>query len=180
MRTILDLCSGTGAWSQPYLDAGYRVLRVDVAQQEDVRLLHALPERVWGVLAAPPCTHFAAAGARWWEDKGMEPVLADLAIVTACCRLILVHDPVWWALENPVGRLGKWMGPPVMTFNPSDFGDPWTKRTCLWGRFRLPEPRPVPPTEGSKTHTYPDSLGRAPRRAVTPPGFAQAFFEANP
>jgi hypothetical protein len=37
---ILDLCGGTGAWSQPYREAGYDVEIVDPAHDgRDVRLL---------------------------------------------------------------------------------------------------------------------------------------------
>lgn len=37
-RLILDLCAGSGAWSEPYVKAGYDVQRVDVLAGEDVRL----------------------------------------------------------------------------------------------------------------------------------------------
>ena len=50
-RVILDLCAGSGAWSNPYLEAGYDVRRVDLPK--DVRLL-PYPGTVWGILAAPP------------------------------------------------------------------------------------------------------------------------------
>jgi hypothetical protein len=36
----------------------------------------------------------------------------------------------------------------------------------------------VLPTEGSKMHRL--SSSQAAQRAITPPGFARAFFEANP
>jgi hypothetical protein len=39
-----------------------------------------------------------------------------------------------------------------MTFNPNDYGDPYTKRTCLWGEFNTPVRTPVEATEGSKMH----------------------------
>jgi hypothetical protein len=65
-----------------------------------------------------------------------------------------------------------------MRFDPCDYGDPYTKRTLLWGSFNLPKPLGVLPTEGSKMHRL--SSSHAAQRALTPPGFAQAFFEANP
>jgi hypothetical protein len=67
-----------------------------------------------------------------------------------------------------------------MTFHPSDYGDPYTKKTLLWGEFNHPIKQPVEPTEGSKMHKIGESKARASRRSATPPGFAQAFFEANP
>ena len=102
-----------------------------------------------------------------------------LSLVDATCRIILVHRPQWWVIENPVGRLNRWLGEPVMYFDPADYGDPYTKRTALWGRFNAPFKTPVPATEGSRMHRLPPSADRANLRSETPPGFARAFFEAN-
>jgi hypothetical protein len=180
MLTVLSLCDATGAWSQPYVDAGYDVRRVDLSHGADVRLFQALPYPVRGVLAAPPCTDFASSGARWWPGKGQEALTDALAVVDACLRIIAVHRPQWWVLENPVGRLRDYLGAPRMAFDPADYGDPYTKRTLLWGEFREPIKAPVAATEGSKMHRLPPSPERAALRSVTPSGFARAFFEANP
>ena len=57
MIRVLDLCGGSGAWSQPYRETGYDVEVVDpVVDSRDVRLLLAKQGRVHGILAAPPCT----------------------------------------------------------------------------------------------------------------------------
>lgn len=179
LGTILDLCSGSGEWSRPYVEAGYRVIRVDLPT--DVRVDFEYPGRVRGILAAPPCNVFAVSGNRW--PRTHEDYRTALAIVDACLRLVAVCRPLWWALENPVGTLHRWLGPPVMRFDPCDFGDPYTKRTCLWGDFGPPEQTPVEPVNGSFMHTglAGNKEGSGPaRRAVTPAGFARAFFEANP
>lgn len=180
MITVLSLCDFTGAWSKPYRDAGYDVVQVDIKHGQDVRLFRALPYPVRGVLAAPPCTHLASSGARWWAGKGEQALLDALAVVDACLRIIAVHRPQWWALENPVGRLTAYLGEPRMAFDPSDYGDTYTKRTLLWGHFTPPLMRKVEPTEGSKMWKLPPSKDRAALRSVTPAGFCQAFFEANP
>ncbi len=184
---ILDLCGGTGSWSKPYRDAGYDVLVVDPQEwlggeggTGDVRLFKHLKKPVHGILAAPPCTHFSVSGARWWKGKGEEALLHALSIADACARIVLFHKPDWWALENPVGRLRRYYGNPAYTFNPCDHGDPYTKRTLIWGDFKVPERNPVEPIEGSKMHKLPPGPDRARLRSMTPPGFAQAFFEANP
>jgi hypothetical protein len=180
---ILSLCDFSGEWSRPYTEAGYDVRRVDLKHGQDVRLLEPIGDPVHGILAAPPCDHFALSGARWWEGKGESAVLEGLAIVDACLRAVAIHRPVWWALENPVGRLKRWLGPPAWSFDPCDFGDPYTKRTHLWGHFTPPCPlvsvtarNPVAATLGSKMHT---SVRDKAKRSVTPAGFARAFFEAN-
>lgn len=176
---VLDLCGGSGAWSKPYRDAGYDVRVVDVLEQQDVRLAE-FPGPVHGILAAPPCTVFAGSGSRWWKDRTGDDLQKGLSVIDACLRFVAMCQPEWWALENPVGRLKNWLGKPRMYFNPCDYGDPYTKKTCLWGQFNEPIKQPVEPTEGSKIHLMPPSEDRARLRSVTPPGFAKAFFEANP
>lgn len=187
-RIILDLCGGTGAWSQPYKEAGYDVRLMTLPQ--DVCLVRFV-ERVHGILAAPPCTHFSRAGAQYWKAKGDAALLDALSIVDACCRIILLAKPAWWALENPIGRLADYLGPPVFKFDPFEFGDAWSKRTWLWGRFVPPVPlislqarlsvtramaRTAPGWRGDQTTALP----RGVLRSKTPAGFARAFFEANP
>jgi len=176
-KIILDLCGGTGAWSKPYRDAGYDVRIID--GDLDVRLFRKLIRDVHGILAAPPCTHFAGSGARWWEEKGKNALLDGLSVVDACLRIVFISRPRFWCLENPVGRLNRYIGDPVMYFDPCDYGDPYTKKTVLWGNFNIPKKSPVKPTEGSKMHLYPPSKDRAALRSITPAGFAKAFFEAN-
>lgn len=175
-KIILDLCGGTGAWSKPYRDAGYDVRVITFPQ--DVRL-EKLPKDVYGILAAPPCTHFSGSGARWWKGKGTSALLEALSVADACIRIIHFSNPTFWALENPVGRLKDYFGKPSMYFNPCDFGDPYTKKTALWGKFNTLKKNPVEPTEGSKLHLLPPSPERAALRSITPAGFAEAFFKAN-
>ena len=177
---ILDLCGGTGSWSQPYLDEGYDVLVLDALGGDDVRVCEYVERPVRGILAAPPCTDLAGSGARWWKGKGADALTDALAVADACLRAVVIYKPEWWALENPVGRLVHYYGPPSLSFDPCYYGDPYTKKTLLWGEFNAPERSPVEPTEGSKMHLLPPSPDRQALRSVTPPGFAHAFFKANP
>lgn len=192
-RIILDLCGGTGSWSRPYREAGYDVRVYDVQEEvlgsrplvQDVRLIqYHEKEAIHGILCAPPCRYLTKAGARYWKTWGEEKLLEALSIVDACLRIVYAHRPAWWALENPAGRIRDYLGDPVYKFHPMDFGDPHTKLTYLWGDFA--PPLKTAWIDGADTVTtnwvnhFPDSKGRAARRAVTPPGFAQAFFKANP
>ena len=129
-----------------------------------------------------------------------------LKVVMACLRIIEKCKPVWWALENPVGYLREYMGPSKLIFQPWEYGDPWTKRTEIWGEFRVPEklykrwedvPNKLPlyirPGRGKPNFAYLHKSAQSliPRlewanpqtdadfRAITPPGFARAFYEAN-
>ena len=184
---ILDLCGGTGAWSAPYAAAGYRVDIIDpLVDGRDVRLLQRIRAGVRGILAAPPCTKFAVSGngARAREkaagtyDDGIRDALS---VADACIRIAWVQAPLWWALENPVGTLARFLGPPRMTFHPADYGDPYTKKTLLWGSFACPpKTHRVEPVDGSKMHRLPPSPDRWRLRSQTPGAFARAFFEANP
>lgn len=181
MKVIYSLCDYSGEWAKAYKEAGYIVHLIDLKFGHDVRLLLRPESPVYGVLAAPPCTVFAGSGAKWRALRPTSEVLEGLSIVDACLRFIYACNPVFWALENPVGWLKDYLGEPVMYFDPCDYGDPYTKRTCLWGKFNIPRKTLVKPSEGSKMHLA--YGGRSERtktlRSITPPGFARAFFEAN-
>lgn len=179
---ILSLCDLSGNWPAPYAAAGYDVRTIDLQRDGiDVRLMHRPDYPVHGILAAPPCTVFASSGARW--PRSDDDYREGLSVVDACLRLVAVCEPTWWALENPIGKLTRWLGKPTMYFQPCDYGDPYTKRTALWGSFNTDLPRtPVEPSEGSKM--WAQYGGRSMRtknaRSATTTGFARAFHEANP
>ncbi len=201
-KIILDLCGGTGAWSKPYKDAGYDI-RVITLPDNDIRSYNP-PDNVYGILAAPPCTEFSLAKS---NSKYPRKMAEGMGIVYHCLRIIWeaqykLPTPLaktttlkFWALENPFGLLRRFLGHPVMIFNPYDFGDGYQKKTCLWGYFNLPKKNPVEFVK-DYIHTigvngkplkkfdmlltkYYGKLTRQERREITPAGFAKAFFEAN-
>lgn len=185
-RIILDLCGGTGSWSSPYAEAGYSVMVVTLPSQ-DVRTFEP-PDDVYGVLAAPPCTEFSFAKHFHGKGKYQHDFLQGLSVVDACLRIITVTKPKFWALENPKGYLSRWLGEPTMMFEPFYYGDQYQKRTCLWGSFRFPMPQSLEGEglvkfsmlKSKEIHPeYYGELDRTQRRAITPSGFAKAFFEAN-
>lgn len=134
-KIILDLCGGTGSWSRPYFEAGYDV-RLITLPEWDVRL-YTPPANVHGILAAPPCTMFCRM--RMCRGRPSDAQFIDaLSVVDACLRIIMIAKPKWWALENPQGYLKNWLGEPQLKFHPYQYGDPWTKRTWIWGHFAPP------------------------------------------
>ncbi len=190
-KVILDLCGGTGAWSKPYADAGYAV-RV-VTLPNDIRLFKKSKEKIYGILAALPCTHFAKVGNRWWPAKDEDGrTLEGISVMDAGLRIVLIENPVFWCIENPTGRMSSFLGPPDMTFHPYEYGDPYKKLTCLWGKFKTPKKNPVKPIYAKPDESCIDRYiqdvkglsltkdNRAELRSITPAGFAKAFFEANP
>ena len=202
---VLDLCGGSGAWSKPWAAAGYDV-RVITLPHHDVYDYTPPRTGVVGVLAAPPCTQFSFV----LNEKIKRDIPAALGVVHSCQRIIAECQTQesfrWWALENPIGHLNKYLGQPSFTFQPWEFGDPWTKRTGIWGEFALPtkthecwelveqipdlyirpgrkKPNMVWLHKSAKEsiaslHEF-DAPTDAAFRAITPQGFARAFFEAN-
>lgn len=201
-KIILDLCGGTGSWSKPYKDNGYDV-RLITLPENDVRTFQP-PENVYGILAAPPCTmfSFARTNAKTPRDTkgGMEIVLACLKIIWECQHRTesdtQMKPPLkFWALENPFCRLNWFIGEPVYIFHPFQFGDGYSKRTCLWGHFNKPNSMALYSKKYRKKFdmllmdeledirsisdlTF-KSKNRQELRSITPEGFAKAFYEAN-
>ncbi len=158
-------------------------------------------DQVYGILAAPPCTEFSIAKSGSRRSRDLK---AGLQTVEACMRIIwecrLRTRLNFWALENPVGFLRQFLGKPSYTFYQWWFGDLGIKRTDLWGYFNVPrqtvQERPNHPYfikqyQSGKKNQFawaapqkPDwydgpPLDRAALRAITPEGFAKAFYKAN-
>ena len=156
---------------------------------------------VYGFLAEPPCTEFSYA--KSWTNStrdfrsGFKIVNACMLIVHACLYGAWNNKNIssfkFWSLENPArGYLERFIGKPAMFWQPWEYGDPWTKQSALWGWFKSPVKTPVAIQSDNFAHDKflqklpkgyikpPDMLNnRACRRAITPPGFAKAFFRAN-
>lgn len=191
-KIILDLCGGTGSWSKPYKDNGYDV-RVITLPDNDVRKYEP-PKNVYGILAAPPCDQFSFA-----KTTGKARDLKDAwSIVRACLDIIAkcnyITNPYaktttlkFWCLENPHGLLKRFLGKPCYEFNPYDFGDDYKKNTHLWGWFNFPIKNPIECNavkfdRMKSKDIHPEYFGkfdRKTRRAMTPQGFANAFYEVN-
>ena len=187
-KIIYSIFDYSKVWSDPYRSAGYKVITIDIKNGQDIRLLEIPKESIYGILAAPECTHFSLSGAQYWKQKDNDNrTLQALELIGAVSRFILACNPVFWVIENPVGRLNRWLGIPKMYFQPYDYGDPYTKKTALWGRFNFPKKNPIKPIQAKEGHhsmdIYLGIKGRFGRRgelrSITPPGFAKAFFESN-
>jgi hypothetical protein len=211
-KIILDLCGGTGAWSKPYKDAGYDV-RVLTLPEYDITKLFILNnvwilknkgelkdvipiKNVYGILAAPTCTHFSLARTTAKESRDFNTAML---LVKSCLEIIwncrANGNLKFWALENPMGYLRQFLGKPPLTWQPCDYGEPYTKRTDLWGYYNFPKKKPIKLTEEQikdcsinkrklpeipKDYIMPEDIKQqAVRRSITPKGFAKAFYQAN-
>jgi site-specific DNA-cytosine methylase len=186
-KTILSLFDYSGNWPKYYCEAGYNVLQVDIKWDIDILELtpNDLPDKIHGILAAPPCTDFAGSGAQYWKQKDLDGRTdQSLKLVDKVLRIVDYYNPEFWALENPVGRLQKLrpeLGDPWY-FQPHWFGDAYTKKTGLWGKFNRNLPKsPVEPDPNSWIMKLGGKSERTKElRSMTPLGFAFAFFLANP
>ena len=122
-RIIISLCDKTGHWPEFYRRSGYDVRCFDLSSGGDVRTLLHTQEELYGLLLAPPCTDFTSSGAQFWNEKDDDGrTVNSLAIVDACLRVVALHPELkFWALENPVGRLNRWLGDWKFSFHPHHF-----------------------------------------------------------
>ena len=200
-RTIISLFDHSGEWTRPYREAGYPVICFDIKRPGGFGWSHDIADfsceylleelglhTIYGILAAPPCTHFTNSGAQYWKAKDADGRTDEmLELVYQVFRTVELFAPRFWVFENPVGRLPTLipeLGKPWY-FDPCNFGDPYTKKTGLWGSFYTDLERDdVEPSRACKAGSWLMQLGGSSEktkalRSVTPPGFARAFFEAN-
>ncbi len=192
MTYALFLCNRTMNMPRPWLEAGIHCITVDLQEADaehpnrrhlvasvfDLTMLPSEPPIF--IAAFPPCTNLAVSGARWFKDKGLRGLIDALQVVEAC-GYVCHESGAPYMIENPVSTLSTYWRKPDYTFDPCDYGDPYTKKTCLWtgNGFVMPPKNRVEPTEGSKMHRLPPSPERANLRSATPQGFANAVFKAN-
>ena len=154
-------------------------------QQDVVPLL----QEKWDlIIAFPPCTHLASSGAAWFEAKRLdgrqqEGIDFFMLFANADCDKVVI--------ENPVGVMSSQYRKPDQIIQPYEFGDPFSKRTCLWIKgLPLLKPtnvvEPEPRTEYASGRTMPkwyaDSWNLSPKerakaRSKTFPGIAKAMAE---
>ncbi len=137
MKTILHLCADTGSDSKVWKDNGYEV--ICVGSDIGVENYHP-PKDVYGIIANPVCSEFSTA------RKGGQPrdTNAGMFLVNECLRIIeeakLNGGLKFWVIENPArGVLKRFLGEPRHTYQPYQYGSPWSKHTALWGEFNIPK-----------------------------------------
>ena len=193
--TIVSLFDYTGNMVLPWAEAGHQCECYDIQHPPglspgphknitfvgaDLRDAKPFLHDVKILFAFPPCDHLAVSGARWFQGKGLRALSSAIelfAVATECAAV--AGAP--YMIENPVSTISTYWRKPDHKFDPCDYGDPYTKKTCLWtgNGFIMPVKQPVEPTEGSKMHFVSPGPNRAAIRSETPMGFARAVFAAN-
>ena len=86
------------------------------------------------IIAHPPCTYLSNAGARWLysggklnEERyrnGLDGKEFFMAMLNADCERIAVENPI----PSSIYDFPKY----TQIIQPYQFGEPWSKKTCLW------------------------------------------------
>ncbi len=134
---ILVACEESQTVTQEFRNLGHEAFSCDIEPcggehpewhiQEDVTLVL---EQNWDMIVAfPPCTHLAGSGARWFEQKildGRQKQGIDFFMLFAN------HNCKKICIENPVGIMSSEWRKPDQIIQPYEFGEPFSKKTCLW------------------------------------------------
>ena len=93
-----------------------------------------IPEKWDLIIAHPPCTYLSNAGARWLYAggkldteryrKGLDGKKFFMAMLNADCPRIAVENPI----PSSIYDLPQY----TQIIQPYQFGEPWSKKTCLW------------------------------------------------
>jgi hypothetical protein len=141
-KIILHLCADIGSDTKKYVDAGYDVRLIGKKiGVENFSLKKGTLDyvgNVYGIIANPVCTDFSiATGFDKKRDYGK-----GMFLVNHCLRIIEEAGKdslAFWVIENPAtGHLKDFLGKPQYVYEPWWYGDPWTKKTALWGKFNIP------------------------------------------
>ena len=178
---ILIACEYSGIVRDAFVAQGHDAVSCDILPTENPGphykgdVFDILNDGWDMMIAFPPCTHLAASGARWFEQKrkdGRQKQAIEFF-------MSLVNAPInKIAIENPVGIMSSTYRKPDQIIQPWQFGHGETKATCLWIK-NLPRLRPTDIVEGREQRIWkmPLSADRAKERSRTYPGIAQAMAD---
>lgn len=126
---MIDLFCGLGGASQPFVDAGWDVVRVDVRPDVAATVVTDIREFTWTgrrptlLWASPPCDEFARLRMKQWHpDQGFP--LRTLQLVAEVTRIYALCRPRHFVMENVTGAI-PYLGKPARKIGPF----------CLWGHF---------------------------------------------
>ena len=138
---LLNLCSGTGSVSLPFVAADWEVVEVD--WDPHYGPTHVIDLTVWNcpyeagffdvVWASPDCTQYSRARTTAKTPRDLDT--AD-KLVQRCFELIFQLKPRFWFVENPDSGLLKtrpfMQGLPFVRVGYCMYGALYRKRTRIW------------------------------------------------
>ena len=138
---VLNLCSGTGSVSKPFVKGGWEVTEVDIDPRYEPT--HVVDLNDWEcpygvgffdvIWASPDCTQYSRARTTAKTPRDLEK--AD-RLVKRCLELIFQLQPRVWFLENPDSGMLKtrdfMQNIPFVRVDYCMYGAPYRKRTRIW------------------------------------------------
>lgn len=125
---MLDVCSGLGGASQAFVNAGWRVVTVDVDPRFNPEIVADIREWSWQserpdfAWFSVPCPEFSRWSMPWTRKRN--PPKPDMSLYNAAKRIIRECKPRYWVVENVRGAV-EFFGPPRAIVGPF----------YLWGEF---------------------------------------------
>ena len=178
---VLVGCEFSGRVRDAFIARGHDAVSCDLIPSEvpgphivgDVR--EWFSER-WDVaIIHPPCDDIAVSGARWFPEKRADGRQAR----AVAFFMEMVNAPIpRICIENPIGIMSTLYRKPDQIIQPWQFGDGFTKATCLWLK-NLPRLVPTKIVDGRvpEVHHEPPGPDRKKNRSRTYPGIAAAMAE---
>jgi len=140
---IWDLCSGLGGWTEAFVEAGWRVIRIEnnpeLKHIPHTFCLDVLDWREWVdafpdpdiIVASPPCLEFSLAfnapkPKAIREGRDFEP---SMDILEAVMEVVDAKKPSWWIVENVYGASKVFTS--FLNREPNQIIPPF----MLWGNF---------------------------------------------
>lgn len=206
MKYVVCLFDISGVMGEPWREAGYGVINIDIQGSDETLKLpgpgeavswkyditNGVPKKLAEIdgqvkfaCAFPPCTHLAVSGARWFKGKGLRKLSESIAMFATAADY-LEQSGARYFIENPVSTISTYWRKPDYTFHPwffnkLDSSSSYTKKTCLWvgGGFVMP-PACVDESLAVVSDRIIGLSGKDKyERSLTPKGFAIAVFQSN-
>lgn len=205
MRALIA-CESSGVVRDAFIRRGVDAWSCDLLASEvggphyqcDVRDVLGMG---WDLLIAhPPCTFLSSSGLHWNRRRPGRSAQTEAA--AAFAMELWRQEIPGVCIENPVGALSRYIGPPTQIIQPYQFGADASKRTCLWLRglallsptefvtprvpnaagvdmfgFLIGRPRWSNQTDSGQ-NKLPPSENRWRERSRTYPGIAEAMADA--
>tara|TARA_R110000787_G_C13221919_1_gene426273 strand:+ start:42 stop:644 length:603 start_codon:yes stop_codon:yes gene_type:complete len=160
---ILIACEESGTVRDAFIERGHNAESCDLlpgrgkyVKQHHQGDIDDMLSRGWDmVIAFPPCTHLAVAGARWFPAKRADG--RQQQGIDFFNKFTMLPYPLV-AIENPVGIMSTQYRKPDQIIQPYEYGDAFKKKTCLWLK-QLPLLKPTNIVDPGEQVTY--SSGRS-------------------
>ena len=167
---IIDLFSGSGSASEPWVRDGFPVTRYDLLDGWDLGepliqkqiIQYHKDDALLLIWASPPCTEYS----RLLTNTHKRPYNPDLTLWKAAQHIIAQLAPRYHVIENVGGAVRTW-------------GEPRQKigSFYLWGNYPLISPPKVPPKLVDYQAPGETNMQAAARRAMIPPALAERLMQ---